>query len=159
MFIPQLWNQTLFRLLSLQKAREFPQPLLAENPMPVKHGTYFWAELNTDHVENAKIFYAQALGWTFENMPSGEGEYWLAMADGERQAGIVPLAMFAPPGTPPHWFIYFAVDDVDKRVAAAIAAGGTVQREPFDVPDVGRIAIVKDPSGAVMGWITPVERD
>lgn len=126
--------------------------------MSVKHGTYFWAELNTDHVEDAKTFYAKSLGWTYQNMPSGEGDYWLAMADGERQAGIVPLTMFAPPGTPPHWFIYFAVDDVDNRVAEAVAVGGTLERPPFDIPDIGRIAIVKDPSGAIMGWITPVER-
>ena len=44
---------------------------------------------------------------------------------------------------------------VDARLKAAIAAGGSAMREPFEVPGVGRIAIVKDPSGAVSGWMTP----
>jgi hypothetical protein len=26
----------------------------------------------------------------------------------------------------------------------------------FDVPDVGRIAMLREPSGAGVGWITPV---
>ena len=52
-----------------------------------------------------------------------------------------------------------AVDDVDKRLEARVVAGGTIIRPPFDVPDVGRIAIIQDPTGAVMGWMTPIERD
>lgn len=34
-----------------------------------------------------------------------------------------------------------------------------MMREPFDVPEVGRFAILKEPGGAVIGWITPVETD
>jgi predicted enzyme related to lactoylglutathione lyase len=52
---------------------------------------------------------------------------------------------------------YLAVDDVDGRIEAAKAAGAKVMREPFDVPDVGRIAILKEPGGAGIGWITPVD--
>ncbi len=48
--------------------------------------------------------------------------------------------------------------DVEKRLEALITAGGVILRAPFDVPDVGRIAIVQDPTGAPMGWMTPVER-
>ena len=59
------------------------------------------------------------------------------------------------PGTPPHWMSYLAVDDVDARVAKAKAAGGAVLHEPFDVPGVGRIAILRDGGNAVIGWITP----
>jgi predicted enzyme related to lactoylglutathione lyase len=48
------------------------------------------------------------------------------------------------------------VDDVDKRCAKAKEAGATILREPFDVEQVGRIAILKQPGGGVVGWITPV---
>ncbi len=58
---------------------------------------------------------------------------------------------------PEHWFTYIAVDDVDSRVAKVEAAGGMVIRPPFDVPGVGRIAIVKDKGGAVCGWMKSVD--
>ena len=123
-----------------------------------RHGTFFWTELNTGDVEKAKAFFGETIGWTFATIPDGDPNYWIAYNNGIPQAGIVPLDMFAPPGAPPHWFSYLAVDDVDKRLEALLAAGGTIIRAPFDVPDVGRIAIIKDPTAAVMGWMTPIER-
>jgi predicted enzyme related to lactoylglutathione lyase len=57
---------------------------------------------------------------------------------------------------PPHWMTYVAVDDVDGAVRTTREAGGTVHREPFDVEGVGRIAIIADPTGAVLGIMTPV---
>ena len=47
------------------------------------------------------------------------------------------------------------VDDVDARLAKATAAGASAMREPFDVQDVGRIAILREPGGAMVGWMTP----
>ena len=123
-----------------------------------KHGTFFWSELNTGDIEKAQAFFGATIGWTFATMPNGDPNYWIAFNNGIPQAGIVPLSMFSPPGAPPHWFSYLAVDDVDKRLEALIAAGGVILRPPFDVPDVGRIAIIQDPTGAPMGWMTPVER-
>ena len=123
-----------------------------------RHGTFFWSELNTSDVEKAKTFFSTTIGWTFATMPNGDPNYWIAFNNGVPQAGIVPLSMFAPPGAPPHWFSYLAVDNVDKRLEALTAAGGIILRAPFDVPDVGRIAIVQDPTGAPMGWMTPIER-
>ena len=61
-------------------------------------------------------------------------------------------------GTPPHWISYLEVDDIDVRLAKVVSAGGEIKREPFEVPNVGRIAIVQDASGAVMGWITPAQQ-
>jgi predicted enzyme related to lactoylglutathione lyase len=56
---------------------------------------------------------------------------------------------------PSHWFAYIAVDDVDSRCAAATKLGVTIIRAQWDIAGVGRIAIVKDPTGAVVGWMTP----
>ena len=64
-------------------------------------------------------------------------------------------AIGLPKEIPEHWLSYISVDDVDKRVTKAKQAGATMIREPFDVPQVGRIAILKEPGGAVVGWITP----
>ncbi|WP_371685873.1 VOC family protein [Nitratireductor sp. OM-1] len=52
---------------------------------------------------------------------------------------------------------YLSVDDVDAALEKAKAGGASVMREPFDVPGVGRIAILRQPGGAVIGWMTPVD--
>jgi hypothetical protein len=53
---------------------------------------------------------------------------------------------------------YIAVDDIDARLAKAEANGATVLRPAFDVPGIGRIAILQDPSGGAIGWMTPAPR-
>lgn len=123
-----------------------------------EHGTFHWNELNTRDPEKARKFYADTLGWTFEGMPMGDsGTYWVAVAGGKQVGGVFDMnAMQMPAEIPEHWMSYIAVDDVDARVAKAKAAGASLMRDPFDVPDVGRIAILKEPGGAVIGWMTPV---
>lgn len=119
------------------------------------HGHFHWNELMTRDVEAAKAFYTRTVGWSFDGMPMPEGTYWVAMMDGAPVAGIFTMTdtMFA--GMAECWFPYLAVDDIDVRVAAAKAAGATVTREPWHVEGVGRIAILKQPDGATVGWMTP----
>jgi predicted enzyme related to lactoylglutathione lyase len=49
---------------------------------------------------------------------------------------------------------YVHVSDVDAAVQKVSASGGKVLHPCFDVPDVGRIAVVQDPGGAVIGIMT-----
>ena len=119
------------------------------------HGEFCWNELMTGDVAKAKAFYAKTIGWTYEDMPMPEGVYTIATHGREQVAGIMPLSAL-PPGAPTCWFSYLEVDDVDKRVAQAVQQGGKIIRPPFDVEGVGRIAIVADPTGAMMGWMTPM---
>ena len=56
-----------------------------------------------------------------------------------------------PPEVPPHWLPYFAVADVDATAASATEAGGTVLMEPTSIGDVRRIAVLRDPQGAMFG--------
>jgi uncharacterized protein len=121
------------------------------------HGSFYWNELMTWDVEQAKRFYGASIGWTFEAMPMANGTYWLAKMDEKAVAGIFPLSRPEFEGVPEGWMSYLAVDDVDARIETAKAAGAKVMREPFEVPDVGRIAILKEPGGAGIGWITPVD--
>lgn len=120
------------------------------------HGHFYWNELVTRDAEKAKAFYGAAIGWTFEAMPmGGSAPYWLCKANGATVGGIFTMEGQAFDGMPEHWMCYVAVDDVDARVAKASAAGATILQPAFDVPGVGRIAMVKDPGGAVLGWMTP----
>ena len=119
------------------------------------HGSFYWNELMSRDVEQAKKFYGSTIGWTFDAMPMPDGTYWVAKMDDEPVAGI--FAMIGPDfdGVPENWLSYLAVDSVDARLKAAKAAGAKVMRAPFDVPTVGRIAIIQAPGGATIAWITP----
>ena len=119
-----------------------------------EHGNFHWNELNTRDVEKAKKFYEKTIGWTFEGMPMQNGTYWVAKV-GDAMAGGIFGTKTLGMEIPEHWMSYLSVDDVDKRCEMAKEAGATIMREPFDVPGTGRIAILKEPGGAVIGWMTP----
>jgi predicted enzyme related to lactoylglutathione lyase len=119
------------------------------------HGTFCWNELMARDVEKAKAFYATTIGWTFDAMPMPDGTYWIAKQGDKPVGGIFLMSGAHFEGVPEHWMPYLAVDDVDARLKTAMAAGATVIRSPFDVPGVGRIAILHQPGGAVIGWMTP----
>ena len=120
------------------------------------HGTFHWNELMTRDVERAKRFYQDTIGWSFDAMPMPDGRtYWCAMQDGKPVAGIFPINAPEFEGVPESWMSYLAVDDVDKRVEKTTKAGAKLMKPIFDVPGVGRFAILTEPGGAGIGWITP----
>jgi hypothetical protein len=121
-----------------------------------QHGIFFWNELMTRDVETAKKFYKSTIGWTFDGMPMPNGNtYVLAKAGDTPVGGIFDTTGSDMADVPEHWFSYLAVDDIDARCAKVKGAGGKVAREPFDVPGVGRIAIIQQPGGGMVGWMTP----
>ncbi|MCB2100216.1 MAG: VOC family protein [Rhodobacterales bacterium] len=124
-----------------------------------EHGAFIWNELMTRDVEGAKAFYASVLGWGADVVDVGVGPYVLFKAGDTVVGGAMAMTEPQFDGIPPHWFAYVNVDDVDASTAAVAAAGGMVIRPPFDIPTVGRIAIVQDSTGAALGLMTPVPCD
>lgn len=126
--------------------------------MSEHHGKIWWSEHNSADPKAAAESYGALLGWDIQHTPMPEMDYYLGLCGGVPVAGF--MALEAIPGEreiPPHWFTYIAVSDVDGAIAANAKAGGTTLREPFDVPQAGRIAIICDPSHAVIGLMTPAE--
>ena len=122
------------------------------------HGQFHWNELMTRDTDKAKAFYAACVGWTFDEVSLDDGpSYWVAMAAGGPVAGMYIIQGPQFEGVPDHWMGYLHVDDIDAAVEKAKANGATITRPPFDVPTVGRIAIIQEPGGAMIGWMTPVE--
>ncbi|HUG61812.1 MAG TPA: VOC family protein [Methylomirabilota bacterium] len=118
------------------------------------NGYVYWNELMTGDIEASKAFYEKTVGWTFSSMPMSEGTYWVFSPPGSEQpAGGMMQFDQGPTNT---WFTYVQIDDLDGALAKVAAAGGTIQRQPFEIEGVGRIAIVTDATGATLGWITPV---
>ena len=125
--------------------------------MTWSHGSFHWNELMARDPEKAKTFYGTTMGWTFDAMPMEFGTYWIAKMADKSVAGIFPLNGPGFAGVPEQWMSYIAVDDVDARVKIATASGAMLMRPISDVAGVGRIAILREPGGAGIGWITPVK--
>ncbi len=121
-----------------------------------KHGEFNWVELQTQNPDAAIEFYKKAAGWNFiaEAMPTG-GTYWLAMLEDTVVCGIWTLDKDSNELTKNRWVTYLHVDDIDGALGQAKSIGAEVLREPWDVPGVGRIAMIRDPGGAEIGWVTP----
>ena len=122
------------------------------------HGEFYWNELMTRDVEKAKEFYAKAVGWTFDAMPMPEGTYHVAMQGDKPVGGIMDMTGPDFEGRPEMWMSYLSVDDIDARLKKAESGGAKILKEPFDVPGVGRIAMIMDGGNAVIGWMTPAQQ-
>lgn len=111
------------------------------------HGRVVWRELMTTDVEAAKRFYGELFGWRFETAKMPGMDYTLVYAGDRQIAGIAPMM----PGmqAPPNWMSYVSVPDVDGAASTAKAQGGQVHLPPTDIPNVGRFAVLADPTGAV----------
>lgn len=124
-------------------------------------GMFAWNELMTRDVPAAKKFYGEVLGWTLVDQPMPMGfDYTVAMIGEKPVAGIMDMNVAKmPESVPAHWFSYIAVDDADAHCEAVTAAGGTVKNPAFDVPKVGRIAILMAPDGSVYGVLQAAAAD
>lgn len=112
-------------------------------------GTPIWYELMTSDPDASKAFYDHALGWTVEVRPSGDMDYRMIATAGEGLVGgVMRLTdQMTAGGAKPGWLFYIGVDDVDASVANVEGNGGRVLMPAWDIPDVGRIALVADPQG------------
>lgn len=125
---------------------------MAEQPQQVVAGTFVWNELVSRDVEAAKKFFSSVLGWQFQGMDMGPmGTYWLIQAGGGMAGGMMTMPPDAPKHVPSHWMPYVAVENVN---AAFEKAGKAAIYPPMDVPDVGRMFALSDPSGAWVSLMT-----
>lgn len=115
-------------------------------------GTLSWNELATRDIEGAKAFYGQVFGWSGETHTTGPMVYTEWKLDGRSVGGMLEMGPQYPPQVPPHWLVYFAVDDCDATVAKAQELGGSVTMPPMDIPQ-GRFSVLGDAQGAMFAVI------
>lgn len=106
---------------------------------------FVWDELSTADPQSAAVFYRQVFGWNI-TLPDGS-DYW-HVKDGD----IDFAGMTAPhgEGQPPHWLSYVAVEDAAEIAQRVPELGGTILAGPMALPNVGTIAVLRDPAGAVL---------
>ena len=123
--------------------------------MPVHQNTLAgapcWIEVTTSDVTAARAFYCALFGWTAEEPNKDLGGYFNFRKDGVRVAG----GMTSQPGMPSVWSVYLNTPDAEKAVAAAEQHGGRVVAPAMPVADLGVMAVVTDPGGALVGIWQP----
>lgn len=119
-----------------------------------KAGRIIWHDLLTSDRQRSMSFYQHVAGWAYKTEHAtdfawggGEKDFVLALAGDEAGAGFTET----PPGMTNGWIAYVEVQDVDATVAIAERLGGAIVRRPFEVPGVGRNALLRDPLGALIG--------
>jgi predicted enzyme related to lactoylglutathione lyase len=113
-------------------------------------GTFCWSELTTTDLDGAKAFYAGLFGWdALDNPVPGGGVYSMQNVGGKPVAAISPQPeQQRAAGVPSMWNSYVSVENADASAEKAKELGATVHAPPFDVMDVGRMAVIQDPQGA-----------
>jgi predicted enzyme related to lactoylglutathione lyase len=123
-----------------------------EPPASPGVGQFCWDELLTSDVSSARQFYQSLFGWGSNDWDMGpEGTYTLFTTGETPIAGMMKIPAGAP--QQPAWLAYVAVDDADATVARACELGGRVALPPKDIPDVGRIAVLIDPTAAMIALL------
>jgi len=114
-------------------------------------GTFSWVELATTDQKAGVAFYRALFGWDVNEPPIGADEvYSMFLMRGKEVGAASTMRPEERQGSaPPHWNLYVTVADVDETVTRAKGLGAKVFAPPFDVMDVGRMAVLQDPTGAV----------
>jgi predicted enzyme related to lactoylglutathione lyase len=111
-------------------------------------------ELNSTDQAKAKDFYGQLFDWEMKDMPlpgsSPEaGEVYTTIAVGGGTGGGIMRQMM--PNTPSFWLPYALVKDIRSATDKAAALGATIMKDVSEVPGMGFLSIIKDPTGAILG--------
>lgn len=127
---------------------------------PHAPGSFCWFECGTTDAEVSKKFYTELFGWNAVDVPMpGDvgGNYTLLKMGGEDLAGLYPLTGPQFEGVPSHWLTYVTVENTDQTAERAEHLGAKITAPPMDVPGVGRIAVLQDPTGATIALFQPGE--
>ena len=129
------------------QAKEHIGAQLANEP-----GTLLWNQCHTPDPARAAEFYQAVFGYEIDELDMGGEQPFRVLKIGGR--GIAGVREPTSAGEPPHWSTTFASADTDETVSRAKELGGTALMEPFDLPGIGRLAVIQDPAGAVFQVMT-----
>jgi uncharacterized protein len=119
-------------------------------------GRFVWYELMTTDTEAAMAFYKSVVGWETEAFSDSPMPYTMWKGSEGTLGGVMALPPEAAKmGAPPHWMANVTVVDVDATVARVKELGGGLLTGPFDIPNIGRVAVIADPQGATIAVFKP----
>lgn len=124
-------------------------------PQCPKFGHFSWNELITNDPKASGDFYGKLFGWqtvpfTPAGTPAGCPPYLVFKTD-PNDMGAGGMMQAPEPGIPTHWLPYVVVENADESLAKAASLGAKVLLPVMAVGEVGRVAVIQDPQGAVLG--------
>jgi predicted enzyme related to lactoylglutathione lyase len=110
-------------------------------------------ELNTTDVDKAKAFYGKLFEWTLEDVPMGPGGSYTMIKVGQGTGG--GMVKHPVPGAPSAWLAYVQVEEIKAATEKARSLGATIMQDVVEVPGMGWLSILIDPTGAALGLWQP----
>ena len=107
-------------------------------------------ELNTPDPAKAKKFYSQLFDWELQDVPNSAvpaGEYTIVQAGQGTGGGMMKQV----PGGPLGWLAYVEVKQIREATEKAKSLGAKVMKNVTEVPGMGWLSIIEDPTGALLG--------
>jgi len=122
-------------------------------------GKFIWYDLFTNDLQSTSRFYEKLFGWSFSDTASKEKLVKTIARDGVPIANVIYIAPQNSKVNESRWLSYLSVEDVDHALMVSKKNNGTVYVQPKDLPNRGRVAIVKDPEGALFAIVTTSDGD
>jgi predicted enzyme related to lactoylglutathione lyase len=110
-------------------------------------------ELSTPDLAKAKEFYTAMFGWTYTDNDMGpSGIYSTFKPDSGPAGGI-----YSMPGMPTFWLPYIGVEEIKAATEKTVSLGAKVHMGPQEIPHVGWMTILVDPTGATIAIFQPMQ--
>lgn len=117
---------------------------------------FIWYDLMTPDLKAAAKFYTGVVGWSIADSGMPGMSYSILKAGDAVIGGMMAMVDGGPPSM---WSGYIYSADVDADARRAKTFGGSICREPEDIPGVGRFAVLADPGGALFNIFKPVSSE
>ncbi len=121
---------------------------------PGGEGSVHWVELHSKDIDADLKWLTSTFGFGTEKMEMPDGPYTI-LKSGDNPIGGAMAGK--EDKAPSMWLTWFLASNVDDTVARVGNNKGNVLAPIFDVPNIGRMSIVADPTGGVFGVISPAK--
>ena len=127
-------------------------------------GKIIWRDLLTNDPAASQQFYGELFGWEFENVGNAanlkrDSAYTLIRHNGKLIGGMVDTMALNGRDDISQWVVLMAVEDLDTKVATVVASGGEIVAPPTDLQERGRLSLIRDAEGALLGLLETRDGD
>jgi predicted enzyme related to lactoylglutathione lyase len=127
-------------------------------------GKIIWRDLLTNDPAASQRFYGELFDWTFESVGTAsnlksDSAYTLIRHDGKLIGGMIDTLALNNRDDISQWVVLLSVEDIDASVKAVTASGGEIVTPATDLQDRGRLAVIRDAEGALLGLLETRDGD
>ena len=140
-------------------------PSVTESPTGERlPGKIIWRDLLTNDPAASQRFYGELFGWTFESVGTASNlksntSYTLIRHNGKLIGGMIDTLALNSRDDISQWVVVMSVEDIDASVEAATANGGKIITPATDLQSRGRLAVIRDAEGALLGLLETRDGD